>query len=394
MSYFPLSPRFSKMQVLWMITDDCRILVAAQDSTRILEYILALVSGLSVGNLFIKEESIGSKKGPKTEATQDAEAEEQKRAQRARYYKTMQVCFQKETHEWQMFSGNASHSDSMTILSAVGAYWSHRSRFGAGASLLSFCEDHFLRAKALEEVTKLVEQLTRICKLRLDLKILPAISGLGEKLGLSPPSSQDKVKIRQILVSGNPDRMARLMSEPLAHLPPSLKSIPMYETLIGAHAKDSICMIHRSSALFTMRPAPEWILYEELEANAVVLSADQESLQGGSGMNNSKFSQRYLKGITIVRPEWISALGSQLLLNSGKILESPEPKYDSDKDRVVGYTKPTYGPSAWNLNLQERVLERGEPTTTLWMARLYLEGRLFGSLERKERVNVFLEWKV
>ena len=159
MSLFPLSPRFSRM------------LVSARQHG-CLPYIIAIVSALSVGDPFLREEALEQDKGSDDEDEEDEEtthltseavrAKEARRVRRKAFF---------ESQRLHAALGNSS-SDILRVLSVVGAY-----EYAGGGH--KFCEEHFVRpkasrlvrsgcpitndcVKAMEEIHKLRAQISNI----------------------------------------------------------------------------------------------------------------------------------------------------------------------------------------------------------------------------------------
>ena len=103
-----------------------------------------------------------------------------------------------------MFAGSTPSSDSLMILRAIGTYLAESNKRGTNTkSLEAFCLDHFLRPKAMDEVVKLIQQLVNIANSVFGLK-LSLVSGV------SPPSKKHESLLRQVILSGYIDCVARL----------------------------------------------------------------------------------------------------------------------------------------------------------------------------------------
>jgi ATP-dependent RNA helicase DHX37/DHR1 len=143
MSLFPLSPRFSKM-------------IVSGRQQGCLPYVITIVSALSVGDPFLREEVLGAKD---SEVENDEEEElshiteasmkarEAKKIRRRAFFQTQQVKLSFPTPKlsyepfWQSHAslGNST-SDIFRMLSVVGAY----EYAGRGDQ---FCAEHFVRPK-------------------------------------------------------------------------------------------------------------------------------------------------------------------------------------------------------------------------------------------------------
>ena len=144
MSLFPLSPRFSKMLV---------------NSRRhgCLPYAIAIVSALSVGDPFLREEGLGvdeDSSGSEEMAHISKErvrAKETSKLRRRAYFLSQQVLIPDDSCDINKLSFSSgqyhaslgkSTSDLFRILSVVGAY-----EYAGGGH--SFCAEHFVRPKVL-----------------------------------------------------------------------------------------------------------------------------------------------------------------------------------------------------------------------------------------------------
>ncbi|OBA15876.1 uncharacterized protein OGAPODRAFT_16623 [Ogataea polymorpha] len=173
MSHFPLSPRFAKM-----------LLVANQQGC--LPYIIAVVSGLSVGDPFISESEII----PRGE---DDDENEWRKQQLAKFNKSR-----------QLFTKLDKFSDGLQMLSAICAQ-DHIPR----ADREKFFEDNFLRPKIMDEIVKLRKQLTYIAKVNLSKDSIAASSLVkDEELMLSPPTKVQVEAIKQMITAGFIDHVA------------------------------------------------------------------------------------------------------------------------------------------------------------------------------------------
>jgi hypothetical protein len=245
-----------------------------------------------------------------------------------------------------MFSGKNPKSDALKVLSAIGAYQCHT------GNKEEFCETQFLSFKTMEEIGKLISQITKISQ-----KVLHT----SEEVGFSkPPSEAEQQQLLQILLTGSPDKIARLVRVE--------KGVGLYETIDSNHT----WRIHSGSSLF--QSTPSWIIYQDSMTKSVSLSIDQESTLGTA---SDKF---YLNMVSSVEPSWITNLVPKSLLKSGKILDQPSPKYESNTDKITVYISPTYGPKAWPLSIQSRSLLSTDSEAPLLVARFLLQGKLFPKL--------------
>jgi ATP-dependent RNA helicase DHX37/DHR1 len=361
MAQLPVSPRFSKMLIL-----------AAQQKLDILEYMIMLVSGLSVGSPFIREDSIHNT----TEEELEEDTEEQ-RTERREYFRIM-----------QLFAGDEPTSDSIRLLRAIGAYMSEVYRSADLDQLEAFCERHFLRFKGMEEIRKLKQQLAFIMQSAMDAKQFPALNTLNNKP--KPPSVEECSMIRQILLAGYGDHVAKFDLE-------ASKTVgrPVYTTCFS-NDKTQHLAIHPSSCIFSSRPSPKFIIYDTLVGREQRVEVDNSgfiSVRKEAVNEQGEAMERiWMQGITIVNEKWLAKIGPVGMVNQGSLLSDPEPKYDAHSDQVMGYIKPTYGPKCWELPLRQIPLTDSEKKCW-YFAKALLEGRVFGEASLFKLLQPYLRWK-
>ncbi|KAI9338106.1 P-loop containing nucleoside triphosphate hydrolase protein [Zopfochytrium polystomum] len=358
---FPISPRFSKM-----------IVIAAKQDAATLNYTIAIAAGSSVGDPFIRDAEITGivhqKKMDNPDSDDEGNLNEAEKKERS-----------KKMGEWrrvmQMFIGESRMSDTLTVLRAIGAYSSVASK--TPARLGQFTDSHFLRAKAMEEIQRLRSQLFNIAKVAVPGCALSPTDGFSPLL--SPPTPQQSAVVRQILLTGFPDRVAKLDIEATraAAVGSKKRATPLYSTMFGS--EDESFVIHSSSCLALEHPAPQWIIYEEVLGKEEHISADGShalndlSAAAQQAVLSGNFTERrLLKNVTVISEAWLTEVGPKTLLRKGKPLEQPEPRYVPSKDRVMGCSVPNYGPRRWELPMTEIELEPKEAYP--WFARALLEG--------------------
>ncbi|KZT73805.1 P-loop containing nucleoside triphosphate hydrolase protein [Daedalea quercina L-15889] len=290
MSLFPLSPRYSRM------------LVSGRQHG-CLPYVITVVSILSVGDPFLREEVVGNAEENSDDddeseelahlSSEAAKAKEARRLRRRAYFRSQQ------THA----SLGNSLSDVFKMLSAVGAY-----EYAGGGH--TFCADHFVRPKAMEEIHKLRAQISSIVQTNFpDLET-------GFVANLKPPSALQLKVLRQLLTAGFIDQVA--VRKDLVDK--SSASGDKFTTSKGVPYRamgipDDV-YIHPSSVLLNHSP-PDYIVYLEVV----------------------KTSRVWMKGLTVVNPAWLSSLGKSLCT-----LSKPVKTKDG---RIV--VIPHFGPAGWEL---------------------------------------------
>jgi len=287
MSLFPLSPRFSRM------------LVSGRQHG-CLPYIITVVSILSVGDPFIREEALEQDKeddeedGGLSHLTSEAvKAKEIRRIRRKGYF---------ESQQRHAFLGDSS-SDIFKMLSVVGAY-----EYARGGH--DFCTQHFVRPKAMEEIHKLRAQISSIVQTN-----FPG-SNTGYVANLAPPNALQLKVLRQLIVAGFIDQVAVRKDKVDKHSATgqqytTARGIPY--TAIGI---EEDVYIHPSSVLASSAP-PDFVVYLEV----------------------IRTSKLWLKGITVVNAAWLANLGKTLCTYS-----KPIKKQDGSSVII-----PHFGPQGWEL---------------------------------------------
>ncbi|PWN31763.1 P-loop containing nucleoside triphosphate hydrolase protein [Meira miltonrushii] len=304
MSLFPLSTRLSKMLV-------------QGHQHGCLPFVVALVSALSVGDPFVREESLHDPIEGQSVAEEeialeaqylDNESEkekEQRRAKRSAYFKAL--------NRFAAMSG--ALSDPLRLLSAVGAY-----EHAGGTS--EFCRTNFLVPKTMEEIHKLRSQIATL--VQANAAITMDLSALRSPK-LDPPTQKQLNVLRQFLTAAFIDQIAvraDLSPEGAARVPmlqqeggqgdqtishqfykQSKQGAKMQSTrnvaYLAAGIPSEACFIHKSSVLFHQSP-PEWIIFSHIVRG----QAKGDTLE--------RKGRNWLKGVTVINPNWVYKLGSSL----------------------------------------------------------------------------------
>ena len=354
MAQFPVSPRHGKM-----------IVVAAKQAPAILPYTIAIVAGLSVGEVFFRDMELINDQKRKEESDDDCESmddeeKEQRRRKRGKFFKSMQD-----------FAGKDPTSDFIMLLNAIGAYVSQM-RFSTPSQLETFCRDHFLRPKALDEVVKLMKQITNISNTVFG-------TNLVVDCALDPPTSRQETLLKQVILSGYVDCVARL--DETARAGKGAHSLPCYQTMWSNETEQLV--LHSSSCLFRERPAPKWVVFDQVQAHQQVFGAEGNLIELRASSDG--IERKFLKGITVIQEGWL-VKQVPTLCNMGKVLEQPEPRYHRDLDLVKGFVSPTFGMKFWPLGLTETTLEGGKEAAS-WFAKALLEGNV--KIGQGKNSNVF-----
>lgn len=414
MAKLPVAPRYAKMMI-----------IASQQSTLILPYVITVVAGLSVGDPFIRDIDLfqngsGGKNGGNDndnnvddddENENNDEEKEMNRRRRQAYYKMM-----------ALFSTGANggssavpiRSDLFKLLNVVGAYEIECLKGLSHGE--AFCERAFVRPKAMDEIRKLRRQLTNIIQssgIPLSTEVAHAL--LDPKM--KPPTLAQQTLILQTLLACFPDHVAKMIPPPHPKI-----SLPTYDLLTGSSyyaqsnplsaIPNKLIQIHPSSALYHARKddeSMEWILYLELSMKDEVRSADGAIINDVVGEDGKpKYNKISMKWITSIDPRWLPKvlLGNSSTTSSNadgfrlcrykRILDIPEPFYDANVDDVFCYIVPEfagrYELDTIKVSMPLDKLGNGDVATgstngnckgglvekCKWFARALLEGKVFG----------------
>lgn len=305
---FPVAPRFGKM-------------LALSHQQNLLEYTICMVASLSVQEVLQEVPLAG----------ESNERDTKWRAKR---------------RAWAGSGNSLQLGDPMVLLKAIGAAEFAHSQ----GKLLEFCDEHGLRLKGVQEIRKLRIQLTNDINLNvpnLELSVNPK---------MEPPTDQQAKMLRQILMAGLGDHVARKIPDDELKLKTDkhkLKyayQIPEMEEPAHIHS----CSILR-------KKQPDFVVYQEIF----------ETKNGDS-------MKTFLRGITAIEPEWLLKFCPSMC-NFTKTLEEPEPHYDADEDKIICHVKATFGRSGWPLPIAE--MEMPESLDKYrHFAKFLLEGSVFESL--------------
>lgn len=205
--------------------------------------------------------------------------------------------------------------DPMVLLRAVG---------GAECSgdIEAFCTDHGLRSKAVREVRKLRVQLTN------ETNSIRASTGVADIVvdpGMKPPIDSEAKLLRQIMLAGLPDHVARKI--PMQEIKESEDRRKFKYAYRCPEMEDPVFL---NPATILRNSAPEWIVYQDIYET----------------------DKMYVRGITAIDPQWLPVYAPTLCTFSDP-LELPAPRYDSQRDQVRCHMNVTFGRSSWPLPLME-----------------------------------------
>ena len=278
MSLFPVNPRFSKMLV-------------TGSQYGCLPYVIGIVSALSVGDPFVREESLNFNLSIEHN-------EDYKKQVRKQYFVTQ-----------SKFSSLGDYtSDHFKLLSAIGAY-----EYSGGSQM--FCKSNFLINKSMEEIRKLRSQLSQLIQ-----STFPN-ANVNFTPKLSPPDQNQQKVLKQLITSAFIDQVAVRKDlvesdENRGKKFTNCRGIP-YKA-IGV---EEDVFIHPSSVVFDNQP-PEYIVYNEIIST----------------------SQPYMKGITTIQPSWLSILGKNMCSFSKPVEVPTKSKLKTSENTKEVLVEPYFGP--------------------------------------------------
>jgi ATP-dependent RNA helicase DHX37/DHR1 len=268
MSALPISPRYSKMLCL-----------SRQNGC--LPYMVVIVAGLSVRELFVAV-------GDETTPADDTPTTTGKLSATKRKWIGQ--------GEWLMLG------DLMVLLRSVGAYESSDNK-------LDCCRKLGLRMRAMDEVRKLRHQLTNI------VNVLVPDAELFMDPKMSPPTQDQAKFLRQIVLTGSGDHVARKMDTNSMNSDDQKKYRNAYECMLC----DGPVYIHPSSILSNV--LPQFVIFQDL-------------------METNKL---YMKEVVAIEWEWLPRLLPNCCSFS-KPLDGVRPSYDATEGHVTCHMTTTFGP--------------------------------------------------
>uniref|UniRef100_A0A3B5KYJ8 RNA helicase n=1 Tax=Xiphophorus couchianus TaxID=32473 RepID=A0A3B5KYJ8_9TELE len=305
MASFPVAPRYAKMLALGK-QQDC------------LPYIIAVVSAMTVREIFEDFDRPARSDDESSNLTQ----------RRARLAQMRRL--------WAGQGASLLLGDLMVMLGAVGAC-----EF-AGCTP-KFCEENGLRFKAVVEIRRLRGQLTNAVN-----AVCPEV-GVFVDPKMTPPTEHQVVCLRQIVLAGLGDHLARrVQAEDM--LDPKWKNA--YKTPL----MDDPVFIHPNSALF--KKLPEFVVYQEI-------------------METSKM---YMRGVSAVEADWVPQLLPQYC-HFGPPLDSPAPWFCSSAGTIRCHRSSTFFRVGWQLPAVETEYPEGLERYKLF-ARFLLEGQVCPKLKK------------
>ncbi|KAK3902830.1 P-loop containing nucleoside triphosphate hydrolase protein [Staphylotrichum tortipilum] len=254
MSIFPLAPRFARILLVGHL-HDC------------LPYTIAMIAGLSAGEIFVPENQAIPALVEQTEEfrTNEVVISEDKQARIRKAFNAAH----------KNFCSLDDRSDAMKILQVVGEF--------AHEPTEQWCESHFVRYKALKEILQLQSQLVNLVKTN-----LAGFANLKVPDQLPRPSALQIQALKQMVAAGFVDQVAiradkapnppEMYRKPRRAIDvPYLPLIPLDGDRTSADPADKLVYIHPSSPLahLSMDECPEYVVYAHLQrAGNIAVGAD------------------------------------------------------------------------------------------------------------------------
>ncbi|XP_033828283.1 probable ATP-dependent RNA helicase DHX37 [Periophthalmus magnuspinnatus] len=305
MASFPVAPRYAKMLALGK-QQDC------------LPYVIAVVAAMTVREIFEDLDRPASSEAESGKLTQ----------RRARLTQMRRL--------WAGQGGALLLGDLMVMLGAVGAC-----EFAGFTP--KFCEENSLRYKAMVEIRRLRGQLTNAVN-----AVCPEV-GVFVDPKMAPPTEHQVVCLRQIVLAGLGDHLARrVQAEDI--LDPKWKN--GYKTPL----LDDPVFIHPTSALF--KTLPDFIVYQEI-------------------METSKM---YMKGVSAVEAQWVPQFLPQYCHFSSP-LDSPAPWFCPSTGTIRCQRSSTFFRIGWQLPAVEMEYPEGLDKYKMF-AKFLLEGQVCPKLKK------------
>ncbi|KAL2025101.1 hypothetical protein VTK56DRAFT_103 [Thermocarpiscus australiensis] len=322
MSIFPLAPRFSRILLVGHL-HDC------------LPYTIALVAGLSAGEVFVPENQAIPAAAEQTEefrTNEDVIAEDKReRIRRAFNAVHKNFCFLDDK------------SDAIKLLQVVGEF--------AHEPTEEWCESHFVRFKVLKEIRQLQYQIADLVRTN-----IPAFANFKMPDKMGPPSSKQVQALKQMVAAGFIDQVA-IRADKAPNPPemyrkphraidvPYIPLIPLQGDQKFDDPLDKLVYIHPSSPLahLSVEECPEYVCYAHLQR------------AGNTGAAGEKKAKTRMHALTDLTGSQLASLakGTPLLSYGKPIKEVKGSESEDGKTRevwVVPYLRAeTGGGMGWPL---------------------------------------------
>ena len=238
---------------------------------------------------------------------------------------------EKSRNKWPLDANDLLLGDAMVLLNSIGA---------AQHSGLTeqFCRKIGLRYKAMLEVNKLRKQLNS--------QINSICEELNLSLDISPPTDLQIKLLRQILLSGFFDRVARKV--PVLDIDLDDKEKKKLKNAYQSIEVEKPVFISSHSVLTDH--LPQYVVYQEI-------------------FETTKLQMR---NVVAIEPEWLPLFVADSCKLSNP-LESPPPRYDYPSDSIKCFRSATFGPYEWPISPTELIYPEGLERYK-YFAKFLLEG--------------------
>ncbi|RPB25376.1 P-loop containing nucleoside triphosphate hydrolase protein [Terfezia boudieri ATCC MYA-4762] len=314
MAMFPLPPRFAKI-----------LIIGQQHGC--LPYVIAIVAGLSIGELFIPEHQLNI---PTTDDTDEdvPDGDTYKPAptnqQNLTVTRAQSTCKAYYASR-RVFTHLDPQTDILVLLSAVCAFEYEYSTKGPSAAE-AWCLKHFIRYKGMIETRRLRKQLSNIVKANCPSAV--PTSNKSKPLVLEPPTTVQNKAIKQIIAAGFIDQIAIRAdllpptttgtTEPLPPLRKYTNTTKVPYVTLHPHSTTDLtayAYIHPTSTLSQTHPtnAPNFVIYSTLTTpgNAVVISGEKKvRMIVLTGLESGNVVAGLAKGTRLLR--WGKPLGGEV----------------------------------------------------------------------------------
>lgn len=283
-SAFPVAPRFGKM-------------LALSHQQNLLPYTTCMVAALSVQEVLVEVASLD---------------QEDKANETAKWVAKRRL--------WAGTGNSLLLGDPVVLLRAVGAAeYAHST-----GKLADFCRENGVRPKAINEIRKLRIQLTN----EINLNMVDV--NLCVDPNLPPPTDLQAKLLRQILLAGMSDQVARRIPDD------ELNDKDDRRKFKYAYKRPDMVepvFLHSSSVLRASRP--EWVVYQEIYE-----------------IQNGDTRKMFMRGVTAIEPEWLLVYAKSLC-SIKAIKEDPSPRYNESNGKIYCWCEATFGRAAWEIPLAE-----------------------------------------
>ncbi|KAK3499337.1 P-loop containing nucleoside triphosphate hydrolase protein [Neurospora hispaniola] len=322
MSIFPLSPRFARILLIGHL-HDC------------LPYTVALVAGLSAGEIYIPENQAIPAAAVQEAKKNDVGGSDDEDDSRAVTFRTTEDVLADDRRAKIRAAFNAVHknfcylddkSDAIKLLQVVGEF--------AHDPTESWCDSHFVRFKVLKEIKQLQKQLIDLLRTN-----IPAFANLSVPDTLDPPSQKQVQALKQMVAAGFIDQVAIRADK--APTPPEMYRKPKraidvpYLPLIPLEGEDGrkleleekLVYIHPSSPLahLSVDECPDYIVYAYLQK------------AGNTGADGQKRAKTRMHALTDLTAGQLASLakGTPLITYGKPIKEVKGSESKDGKEREV-----------------------------------------------------------